>query len=134
MVIHAGTPSVPAVATTYNWDATSLAHGSGPTFSIRSTDDNQDGLVQFGEEESGGFFGRTYLLFVMFYDQIEAVPVWSTQSLYTGGAAPEWSFGGPMGSMAADPSLWSYTQTGVAPIPASALLLGSGLLGLSILG
>ena len=93
MVIHAGTPAVPAVATTYNWDATSLAHGSGPTFSIRSTDDNQDGLVQFGEEESGGFFRRTYLLFVMFYDQIEAVPVWSTQSLYTRGTAPEFVSG-----------------------------------------
>ena len=116
-------------------EAVSMAPWEWSDFSIAWTDKNHDRLFQLNELEPGGFSGVTYLPVAWFYERIVAVPALSTQSPFTGSTSKEWLFRGPMGSFGADPSLWSYTSSvSAAPIPASALLLGSPLAGLGLLG
>jgi hypothetical protein len=135
LAIFTVVPAAFAVTAPYSLEATSLAPWEWSDFSVSWTDNNHDGQFQASELETGGFSGVTYLPFAWFYERLEAVPVQSSQSPYTGGTALEWSFVGPMGSMTADPSMWSYTSDAAqAPIPASALLMGSGLAGLGLLG
>lgn len=136
LAIPAVAPAAIAVATTYSLEAASSAPQEWTDFSVIWGDSNQDGLFQIEEMEPGGFSGVTYLPLAVFYDQIEAVPVRSDQSPYTGGTAMLWWMAGSMGGMEADPSTWSYSRSTISatPLPASALLLGSGLVGLSLLG
>jgi hypothetical protein len=112
LAIFAVIPAAFAEVAVNSLEATSLAPQEWSDFSISWIDNNHDGLFQLSE--TSGFSGVTYLPFVHFYQNLEAVPVQSSQSPYTGGAALYWSFVGPMGSMEVDPSMWSYTGTGNA--------------------
>jgi hypothetical protein len=125
MAIFAVTPAAFAVVAVNSLEATSLVPWEWSDFSISWTDNNQDGLFQLSE--TSGFSGVTYLPFVNIYRNLEAVPVQSSQSLYTGGTALAWSFVGTEGSMAVDPSMWSYTSTGnVAQAYDYTFMLGNG--------